>query len=270
MRHAKLVLTALLAASALAAGWVSSAADLDEVKKRGELRVLAVVDDPKDEFFTDRPGVGLDRELLERFAALQKLKLVVVPAPAWDRLLPMLQDGRADVVAGRFTITEARLRLVDFTAEVFPTRAVVVTRKPRPVVASVEELRREKVGTVKGTSLANAVAAADVPPGNVDDSIPTGGLPGALASGRVTAIVLGIENAITERRKDPTLQVGAFLGPPGALAWAVRKEDRALLAALNEYVTGVRHTSTWSRLVVKYFGDEAPEILKRAREEAER
>ena len=268
MRHATAVLPALLVA--LAAGPLSSAADLDEVEKRGELRVLAMVDDPKDEFFTDRPGVGLDRELLEAFAALHKVKLVVVPAPAWDRLVPMLQEDRGDVVAGRVTVTDARRRLVDFTAEVFPTRAVVVTRKPHRVVASVEELRREKVGTVKGTSLANAVAAAGVPPGNVDDSIPSGGLPAALKAGPVTAIVLGIENAITERRKDPALQVGVFLGPPGALAWAVRKEDRALLAALDEYVGRVRRTSTWSRLVVKYFGDEAPEILKRARDEAER
>jgi membrane-bound lytic murein transglycosylase F len=259
MRHATVVLPALLVA--LAAGPLSSAADLDEVKKRGELRVLAMVDDPKDEFFTDRPGVGLDRELLEAFASLQKVKLVVVPAPAWDRLVPMLQEGRADVLAGRVTATEARRRL---------TRAVVVTRQPHRVVASVEELRSEKVGTVKGTSLANAVAAAGVPPGNVDASIPSGELPAALKAGPVTAIVLGIENAITERRKDPALQVGAFVGPPGALAWAVRKGDRALLAALDDYVGSVRRTPTWSRLVVKYFGDEAPEILKRAREEAER
>ena len=268
MRHATAVLPALLVA--LTSAPLSSAADLDQVEKRGELRVLAMVDDPKDEFFTDRPGVGLDRELLEAFAALHKVKLVVVPAPAWDRLVPMLQEDRGDVVAGRVTVTDARRRLVDFTAEVFPTRAVVVTRKPHRVVASVEELRREKVGTVKGTSLANAVAAAGVPPGTIDDSIPSGGLPAALKAGPVTAVVLGIENAITERRKDPALQVGVFLGPPESLAWGVRKGDRALLAALDEYVARVRRTPTWSRLVVKYFGDEAPEILKRARDEAER
>ena len=148
--------------------------------------------------------------------------------------------------------------------------AAVVTRQPHRVVASAEELRREKVGTVKGTSLASAVAAAGVPPGNVDDSITSGGLPAALKAGQVTAVVLGIENAITERRKDQALQVGVFLGPPGALAWAVQKGDRALLAALDDYVASVRRTPTWSRLVIKYFGDEAPEILKRAREEAER
>ena len=64
--------------------------------------------------------------------------------------------------------------------------------------------------------------------------------------------------------------MGGFLGPPGALAWAVRKEDTALLAALDDFVAGTRRTPTWGRLVVKYFGEEAPEILKRAREEAER
>ena len=90
------------------------------------------------------------------------------------------------------------------------------------------------------------------------------------AGARSPPVVLGIENAITERRKDPALQVGVFLGPPGALAWAVRKGDRALLAALDDYVASVRRTPTWSRLVVKYFGDEAPEVLRRARDEAER
>jgi membrane-bound lytic murein transglycosylase F len=262
------VVAALIAV--LASSTFVSGADLDEVRKRGELRVLAVVDDPRDEFFTDRPGVGLDRELLEAFASLHKLKLVVVPAPAWDRLVPMLQEGRGDVVAGRFTVTEARRRLVDFTGEIFPTRAVVVTRRPHRVVATVEELREEKVGTVNGTSLASAVSGAGVPASSVDDSVPTGGLPAALKAGKVTAIVLGIENAITERRKDPALQIGAFVGPPGSLAWAARKGDGELLAALDDYVASMRRTPTWSRLVVKYFGDEAPEILKRAREVAER
>jgi ABC-type amino acid transport substrate-binding protein len=56
-----------------------------------------------------------------------------------------------------------------------------------------------------------------------------------------------------------------FLGPPGSLAYGVRKGDTALLAALNSYIEGIRKTPTWSRLVVKYFGDDAPEILRKAR-----
>ncbi len=45
----------------------------------------------------------------------------------------------------------------------------------------------------------------------------------------------------------------------------MRKEDPALLAPLNEYIGNLRRTPTWGRLVVKYFGEAAPEILRRAR-----
>jgi ABC-type amino acid transport substrate-binding protein len=58
-----------------------------------------------------------------------------------------------------------------------------------------------------------------------------------------------------------------FLGPPLSLAYAVRKDEPELLRALNEYIENVRKTPTWSRLVVKYFGEAAPEILKKARSE---
>jgi ABC-type amino acid transport substrate-binding protein len=115
--------------------------------------------------------------------------------------------------------------------------------------------------------MADAIAAAGVPRDNVDDSFPTGTLPDALRAGKATAVVLGIEHAIQERRSDPTIQLGLFLGPPTSLAYGVRKEDTALKAALDEYVGNVRRTPTWSRLVVKYFGEDAPEILKKARSE---
>jgi ABC-type amino acid transport substrate-binding protein len=106
-----------------------------------------------------------------------------------------------------------------------------------------------------------------VPPANVDDAVVSGQLPAALRSGRVTAVVLGVESAIVAQRDDPAIQLGMFLGPPGSLAYAVRREDSQLLQALNEYVEATRRTPTWSRLVVKYFGERAPEILKKARTE---
>ncbi|HXK08555.1 MAG TPA: transporter substrate-binding domain-containing protein [Vicinamibacteria bacterium] len=250
------------AGSALAAP-----ADLDEVTRKGALRVLSVLVNQQEAFISAKPGIGLDRELLEGFAALHRIPLTVVPVGGWDELVPALLEGRGDVIAGRFTVTEARRRQIDFTVEVFPTRSVVLTRRPHRVVATLEELHKERVGTVKGTSMADALAAARVPPANVDDGILTGTLPAALKAGRVTAIVLGVENAIADRREDPDLQLGVFLGPPGSLAWGVRKTDPKLRQALDAYIGGVRRTPTWSRLVVKYFGEEAPEILKKARAE---
>jgi len=259
---------ACLSLAALACA-VNAGADLAEAKARGALRVIVMTPRGRDEFFPVRPDPepGFDREVLDGFAQLQRVKLQVVPAASWDALVPDLLAGKGDLIAGRFTVTESRKKLIAFTSEVFPTRNVVLTRRPHRVVRTVEELREEKVGTVKGTSLAEAVAAAGVPKPSVDETIPSGTLPDALKAGQVTAVVLGVENAISAQRVDPALQLGLFLGAPTSLAYGVRKGDVELRKALDEYIENLRRTATWSRLVVKYFGEMAPQVLKKARAE---
>lgn len=257
---------ALLAALAMppASG---ARADLPEVQKRGALRVLVMLDTRRPEFFSLKPGSppGFDQEVLEGFARLHHLKLEVVPVPSWDALVPALLDGKGDLIAGRFTDTETRRKLIDFTTEVFPTRNVTMTRRPHLPVKTLEELRREKVGTIKGTSMAEAIQEAGVPAANVDDAIPAGAYAEALRSGRITAAVWGVESAVATSREDPAIELGLFLGPPRSLAYGVRRGDTALKQALDEYIRNLRKTPTWNRLVVKYFGEAAPEILKKAR-----
>lgn len=267
-----------MATLVLALGWgaPAQADSLAAIQKRGSLRVLVVAMSGPDVFFPVNPAgePGFDREVLDGFAALHRVRLQVVPVPSWDVLIPRLQRGDGDLIAGRVTVTESRRQLINFTSGVFPTRAVVVTRKPHPVVATLGQLRTERVGTVRGTSLAEAVAAAGVPGANVDDSVgldsgllPLVSLPAALKEGRITAAVMGVESAIIAQQRDPQLQLGMFLGPPGTMAYGVRKQDADLLAALNEYVDNLRRTPTWNRLVVKYFGQAALDVLNTARAE---
>lgn len=253
--------------SCLALAGTTSALDLDALKQRGVLRALVVRVAGQNEFFPleRREPPGFDREVLEGFAGLHGLRLEAVAVSSWDELIPALQAGRGDLIAGRFTVTEARRRQIAFTHEVFPTRAVVVTRQPTPRVTTLAALRTTRVGTLRGSSLADAVRAAGVPAARVDDSIAPGGLPAALARGQVEAIVLGVENAITAQRADPSLELGLFLGTPGSLAYGVRRDDAQLLAALDRYLAALRAAPTWSQLVIKYFGATAPDVLKLAR-----
>jgi len=243
------------------------ASDLAEVKARGTLRVLAVDMKQRDEFFQFTGAPGFDRELLEGFARLEGLRLEPVAVDGWHDLVPALVADRGDVIAGRFTMTDERKRKIAFTHETFPTRTVVLTRKPTPPVSSLAELRALRVGTIRGSSMAEAVVRAGVAPANVDDGVLPGGLPEALAAGRVKAVLLGIESAITAQRDDPAIELGLFVGPPGSLAFGVRLGDAALRAALDRYIDNLRRTATWNRLAVKYFGDKAPEILRKARAE---
>jgi ABC-type amino acid transport substrate-binding protein len=243
-----------------------AALDLAEVQKRGTLRVLAVVIEEEPQFLSTKAGTppGFDAELLESFAKLHKLKLEIVSLPSYDSLIPALLKGKGDLIAGGFTATEQRKKQIAFSEEAFPTRNVAYNRKPGKPIASLDALKSEKVGTYKGSAMAESLAAAGV--SSIDDGIEPGGYPAALKSGRITAAVDGVEAALVARLKDPDIQIGPFVGAPESLAYGVRKEDAQLLAALNSYVSNVRKTPTWSRLAVKYFGEQAPEILKKARE----
>jgi len=260
-------LLAILLAFFVAPPPLARGGDLAGIQKLGSLRVIFMDDPRQPEFFSaaENGPPGLDREILAAFAGLQRLKLEIVPVTSWDALVPALLEDKGDMIAGRFTVTPSRLKRIDFTEEVFPTRNAVITRRPHRVVRSVEELRSERVGTIRGTSLAEALAAAGVPPANVDDGVPVGGIAEALRSGRVTAAVWGVEAAIAAQRKDPDLQVGLFLGPPASLAYGVRKDEPQLLGALNQYIVNLHRTPTWDRLVVKYFGDASLDILRKAR-----
>ncbi len=259
---------ALALVGALVVAVPAVAADLPDVQSRGALRVIVMPLSNVDEFFTVPVGTrpGFDREILEGFVKLHRLKLEVVPVEGWDNLIPALLQGRGDVVAGRFTVTDARRRQVSFTTEVFPSRNIVMTRRPHPPVASQDALKTRRVATVKGSSMAEVLRAV-VPAANVDDSFAPGTLPAALKAGKVDVAVLGVESAIAAQRKDPEIELGTFIGAPTSLAYCVRPKDAALLKALDEYIDNLRRTPTWNRLVVDYFGAAAPEILKKARAE---
>jgi ABC-type amino acid transport substrate-binding protein len=247
--------------------WASAAGaqDLAEIKKSGRLRVLVVpVSEGPTFFSTHSPGDGFDAEILGGFARLHGLEIEVIPVETWDGLVRALLQGKGDVVAGGFTDTPARRAQIAFTAEVFPTRDVVLTLQPNPPVTSLEQLRKLHVGTITGTSMSEAVTRLGV--ARHDDSLPPGGVQGALREGRVAAAVDGLETALVAARNDPKVQIGIFLGSAQSLAYGLHRESRALLAALNDYIANTRQSGTWNRLAVKYFGPAAPEILKRARE----
>jgi ABC-type amino acid transport substrate-binding protein len=263
-REPLLLLTVVAFALATSA---APAEDLKDIQARGELRVLSVHGNPYFIAFETGAPPGFEREILDGFGRLKGLKVKLVPITTWDALIPALLGGKGDLIAGGMTVTDARKAQVNFTVEVFPTRNVVLTRKPRPAVTTLDELRQQRVGTIKGTSLAQVVTDAKVPPKNVDDAVDPAAFGEALKSGRVTALVDGVEDALLLRQKDPEIQLGLFLGAKESLAFAVRKDAPELHQALDEYLSNFRRTASWNRLLVTYFGEDAIEVLKRARSE---
>src|SRR5262245_38136597 len=135
MRRIAVVL-ALLGSLALPA----RALDLPEVRQRGKLRAILAGDadapDPQSRFLARKAGdfTGIEGEILAGFARQQKVELELVYIATWDQLLPALLQKKGDLIAGGMTATDERRKLIDFTSETFPTRDVVVTRRPHAAV----------------------------------------------------------------------------------------------------------------------------------------
>jgi ABC-type amino acid transport substrate-binding protein len=250
----------------LGLGTLAGAADLEQIRARGALRVIVAADESAETFaLTAGPDPGFERELLESFARLQGLQLEVVAAQAYSDRIPRLLRGDGDLIVAIFD-TEDRRKRVAFTGEVMPTHNVAVNLKPAPAVSDLAALKAlPSVGAIKGAKPAEAAAEAGVSTSALRLFETRDGLLQALRAKQVAAVVLPVSELALAGREFAGLQAGVTVGPPGRVAWAVRKEDEALRGALDEHLLNVRRGATWSRLIVKYFGDQALAVLGRGR-----
>ena len=183
-------------------------------------------------------------------------------AAQFEDVIPSLLRDQADLATGIID-TEARRKQVAFTVEILPSRLLLVGRGPRPP-PSAADLGGERVGTIQGTSWAETATGAGVPAGTIDAFADTPALLAALKARRVPVVLLSLSDYVLLHRADHDLRAGPFLGAPKSAAWALRREDRELHKALNDYLENLRRTPTWGRLAVSYFGDDALALLGRA------
>lgn len=263
MTRPVLIRPLLLVGALAAASGPAAAGDLAAIKKAGTLKVLVSADEEPAMFNFEKGDPGFEREMIEGFARLHGLKVEPVPIQRFDTILDELNGGKGDVITG-IIVTEARRKAIDFTGEVLPARHLAVTLKSHRVVKTLDQLREERVGVIKGTSWAAAAREAGVREDKTEGFSDRFSLYDALEGGRISAMVMSVSDFTLALRRHPTFQAGLFLGTPGSAAFGVRKSDAALKKAFDEYLDGVRKSGAWSRLAVKYFGEEALGVLRAA------
>ncbi len=128
------VLTAMLAVLGQAANATKvEAGTLDEILKRGELRVAVQTQGPPFSFM-DKNGTrtGSAIELSKLMAEKMGVKVVYLDFD-WDGLLPALMSGKADILAADMTPTLARATKVAFTKPFMYVGAVAFAKTDGPM-----------------------------------------------------------------------------------------------------------------------------------------
>lgn len=239
--------------------------DLDALLERGTLRVVVpgtVLGEPS----LPRKGspVAQQRELAEAFAVSLGLEMELVPVFRLGEMLPLLEQGRADIIAANLTVTEGRRERVDFSLPIDHVYEMVLVAESNKEIQAIEDLAGRDVMVDPAASFWETLTTLReehpeihlLPSLEHFDDESTLDM---LVSGEIDATVRdsNIAEMYLSYRRD--LRIAFPLGERQAIAWAVRPETPQLLAALNRFLTTEQLTRPREALYVA----DLPELQER-------
>jgi len=246
----KTLLAAAVAAATLAAG----TAHAEQVK-------IGIAAEPYPPFASaDSSGtwVGWEIEIIDAVCAAAELDCVITPV-AWDGIIPSLTGQQIDAIMASMSITEERLKTIDFSDPYYNTPAVIVADKSMDIEATPASLAGKIVG-IQASTIHQAYAQEhfkdselrvyqtqdeanqDLFAGRIDatqaDSIAMADFVASDAGG-----CCEIKGAVAD---DPAI-LGRGVGA------GVRKGDSDLLAALNKGIAAILADGTHEKITARYF-----------------
>lgn len=292
---AKALLVTLMLATAMPAALATAEAgspsppiqkhliDLGAMKERRIVRVL--VPFSKTIYFLDKGRqFGTAVEFGEEFEKylnqgrkkqIDHIHVVFIPTPR-DKLLSALNEGQGDIVMANLTITEDRLKIVDFAVPIYErAEEVLVASTNSPAVASLDDLSGMSVAVRASSSfhehllaLNSRLVAAGKPEivlQTVDENIEDEDLMEMVNAGLFPFIFVDgymadiWSHVFTEMK----LRKDIVLATEGKIAWAIRKDSPEIKAELDTFVSGHRIGTTFGNVLKNRFFVQ-DKIVKRA------
>lgn len=100
---------------------------------------------------SDGNWVGWEVEIIGAVCAEAKLDCEITPV-AWDGIIPSLTSQQIDVIMASMSITEERMKTIDFSDSYYKTPAVIVADKSMGIEATPESLEGKILGVQASTT----------------------------------------------------------------------------------------------------------------------
>lgn len=234
---------------------------LELIKERGVL--VAGLDDTFAPMGFREEGtnelIGFDIDMGEELAKRLGVRIEWQPTE-WKGVLGSLNSKKFDVVISGMSITEERLKEIDFSIPYVNAGIGMVVRKGDTSVNSAEDLKNVKVATQTGSSGYEATKKLGLDDVALYDQYPQAFQD--LSLGRVDVIIVDLTTAahyvslkpdeydiLEERLVDDIYGIG------------IRKEDQDLKEAIDNALREMKEDGTLSAISQKWFGsDLIPEM----------
>jgi polar amino acid transport system substrate-binding protein len=222
---------------------------LERIKQAGYIKVAMTAGYPPFTYYNAKNelvgfDVAVSKELAKRLGA--RLKLVTV---TWKDIISGLKAGDYDAILGSMSITEERLKVVDFSQPYYYARSQAMVPKDSPL-KSVKDLKNKTVGVMADTTFEDDARAQGITRivhyKTNDDAV------AALLKKEADAIIT--DDVVGSYAKN---RMGADIEPLGEtlstdkIAIAVRKGDRALLKRIDAVIAEMQKDGTLRTLTEK-------------------
>lgn len=229
-----------------------------------EPEALKVAIDPTYEPFTFKTGdgkpTGFDVDIANALCEQIKRKCEFVEQ-VWDSMIPGLNAKKYDVIISSMSITDDRLKEVDFTDKYYNTPSRIVLKKSVKFT-DIASIKGKKIGVLKGSTqekyamgelktagvVVNSYEAQD----QVYLDIKSGRLDGTVADYlEVSGGFLSKPEGANYTLVGPDLKDPKYFGYGAGIA--LRKGEDKLKGELNEAIKAIRASGTYKTLNDKYF-----------------
>lgn len=205
---------------------------------------------------------GFDIDIAKALCAQMKSQCTFVNQP-WDSLIPSLKLGKFDAVISAMQITDARKKVVDFTAPYYTPTASFVTQNNVITSISPEGIKGKIIGAQSGSTMeqylqsvyGNAITVKSY--ASIQDAFLD------LTSGRVNA-VFGDTPIILDWLKKhgdnqfkvvgPSISDTHYFGIGDGIA--VSKGNSELLNALNKALSDIKANGIYDKIIQHYFSNK--------------
>ena len=213
-------------------------------------------------FAKDAAGTwnGWEIDLMNAVCAEMKETCSVVDV-SWDGLIPALQSKKFDVIWSSMSITDERLKTIDFTKKYYNTPSKLIGPKDQEPGATPDAVDGKTIGIQVSTVQSEyykkhfADKAEEQTYQTLDEAFQD------LAAGRID-YVFGDSIVLdaflkSDFGKDCCADMGDVADDPAVLGIGVggglRKEDAELKAKLNDAIAAIRASGKYDEITKKYF-----------------
>ncbi len=244
---------------AIKASYIDSSSqeeEADDTKSSGGKLIMATnAEFPPYEYYEGSDIVGIDVEIAQAVAEEMGMELQIEDM-AFDAIITAVTSGKADFGAAGMTVTEDRLKSVNFS-DTYTTSAQVIIVKEDSPISTPDDLTGKKIGVQLGTT--GDIYSADIEDAKIERYNKGFEAVQSLLSDKIDAVIIDQEPAAVFVSQNEGLKLTDEEFTSEEYALAIAKDNDELLEKINAALGKLKESGRLDEIKASYIGSQEEE-----------